>query len=50
MTEYDLVCDVCGKPLMPADGIVSWTLDGNSERGFTLSHAACVPRAATQRA
>ncbi len=51
MAEYDLVCDVCGKPLLPADGIVSWSTDDDDrERAFRLSHAACVPASATQRA
>jgi len=50
MSEYDLVCDVCKKPLEPGDGIVSWTSDGTTERGFLLTHADCVPETATQRA
>jgi hypothetical protein len=49
MQEYDLVCDVCGKPLEPADAVVSWTLEGTSEHGFTLGHSACVPATATSR-
>lgn len=49
MQEYDLVCDVCRKPLEPADAVVSWTLEGTSERGFTLGHTACVPATATSR-
>ena len=49
MTEYDLVCDVCRKPLEPGDAAVSWTADGNSERDFTLGHVACVPSSATSR-
>lgn len=49
MAEYDLVCDVCGKPCMPTDAIVSWTTDARGDRGFALTHAACVPAGATQR-
>ena len=49
MSEYDLVCDVCRKPLEPADAMVSWTLEGTSERGFALGHTACVPQGATAR-
>lgn len=49
MSEYDLVCDTCAKPLDPADGVVSWTTDGTAERGFVLGHTACVPAAATDR-
>ena len=49
MAEYDLICDVCGKPCPAADAFVSWTDDGRSERGFVLTHAACVPAAATRR-
>ena len=50
MAEYDLVCDVCNKPLDPGDGIVSWTSDGKTERAFRLTHADCVPPSATDRA
>ncbi|HET8570086.1 MAG TPA: hypothetical protein VFM93_13990 [Candidatus Limnocylindria bacterium] len=49
MAEYDLVCDVCAKPLLPDDGVVSWSRAGDSEHGFTLSHSGCVPRSATAR-
>ena len=49
MQEYDLVCDVCRKPLEPTDAVVSWVVDASTERGFTLGHTACVPAAATQR-
>ena len=49
MSEYDLVCDVCAKPLDPADGVLSWTADGGTDRGFTLGHGACVPAAASDR-
>lgn len=49
MSEYDLVCDTCGRPLDPSDGVVSWIADGATERGFTLGHAACVSGEATGR-
>lgn len=49
MSEYDLVCDTCGRPLEPSDGVISWTVEGTTERGFTLGHAACVAPAATER-
>jgi len=49
MSEYDLVCDVCAKPLDPADGVVSWTNAGAAERAFTLGHAACVRADATEQ-
>ncbi len=49
MSEYDLVCDVCAKPLQSSDGVVSWTAEGTSERGFRLGHTACVPTEATER-
>ena len=49
MTEYDLVCDRCGKALVPMEGIVSWTRGADGERAFTLTHASCVPDEATQR-
>ena len=40
MAEYDLVCDSCGETCDPADAIVSWRVDGDSESGFTMTHAA----------
>jgi hypothetical protein len=49
MLEYDLVCDVCAKQLEPADALVSWTAEGTTERGFSLSHTACAPADATSR-
>lgn len=49
MTEYDLVCDICRKPLDAADAVLSWIADGTSERGFSLDHTACVPATATAR-
>lgn len=49
MSEYDLVCDACAKPLDPADGVLSWTADGGTDRDFTLGHTACVPADASDR-
>ncbi len=49
MGEYDLVCDLCRKPLEPADAVLSWSANGTTERGFTLGHTACVPATATAR-
>lgn len=49
MSEYDLVCDECGKALVPLEGIVSWTRDGESERSFVMTHASCVPATANAR-
>ncbi len=49
MSEYDLVCDRCGKALVAIEGIVSWTREADGERGFTLTHAPCVPAEATER-
>lgn len=48
-SEYDLVCDVCAKPLDPAEGLVSWTSDGTTEQGFTLGHTDCGPAGPTER-
>jgi hypothetical protein len=42
MSEYDLVCDACGRALEPPEAIVSWTSDGAVESAFAISHAACV--------
>ncbi|MFN2519785.1 MAG: hypothetical protein ABR525_01930 [Candidatus Limnocylindria bacterium] len=49
MSEYDLVCDGCGRAVAPAEAIVSWTAAGQADRGFALTHADCVPAAATER-
>ena len=49
MSEYDLVCDTCRKPLEPGDAARSWSADGDAEHDFTLGHAACVPAGATSR-
>ena len=49
MSEYDLVCDACRDPLAPADAFVSWTTEGQVERGFALTHTAHVPNGATDR-
>ncbi len=50
MSEYDLVCDGCGQGVVPADAVVSWTARGESDIDFALTHAACVPATATERA
>ena len=49
MSEYDLVCDVCGKIVEPRDAVVTWVSDGQGEHDFTLAHIACAPPGATQR-
>lgn len=49
MAEYDLVCDLCHEPLSPEDALVSWTTEGEVERGFALTHTAHVPAGATDR-
>lgn len=49
MAEYDIVCDACREPLSPEDALVSWTTEGEVERGHALTHAAHVPAAATDR-
>jgi hypothetical protein len=49
MSEYDLVCDACGDPLVPEDALVSWTTEGQTERGFALTHTAHAPAGATGR-
>jgi len=49
VSEYDLVCDRCGKALVPMEGIVSWTRDAADEGSFALTHAPCVAAEANQR-
>lgn len=49
MSEYDLVCDACHKPLTSEDAAISWTTDGDVERGHSLTHVAHVPAGATDR-
>ena len=49
MSEYDLVCDACARPVTPADGAVSWTRDERGEHAFALTHGACVPATANAR-
>ncbi len=49
MSEYDLVCDVCGKTVEPRDAVVTWITDGRGEHDFTLAHIACAPPGATDR-
>jgi len=43
VAEYDLVCDSCGESCDPLDAIISWTAQGDSESGFTLTHSAHAP-------
>jgi hypothetical protein len=43
VSEYDLVCDECGETSDPLDAIVSWTVEGDAESGFALTHAAHAP-------
>jgi len=49
VSEYDLVCDVCGVVVEPRDAVVTWVTDGRGERDFTLAHVACAPPGATDR-
>ncbi len=49
MSEYDLICDVCGIAVEPRDAVVTWVADGNGEHAFTLAHIACAPPGATER-
>lgn len=49
MSEYDLVCDVCGAALEPRDAVVTWVGGAVGERDFTLAHIACAPPGATER-
>ena len=49
MSEYDLVCDTCGKSCEPIDAAVSWNAKDGSESGFALTHAAHVPPGASER-
>lgn len=49
MSEYDLVCDICAKPLTPRDSMVTWVEAGGSESHFALVHTACAPADANGR-
>jgi hypothetical protein len=49
VAEYALVCDACREPLSAADAVISWTTEGELERGFALTHAGHVPSGATDR-
>jgi hypothetical protein len=49
VSEYDLVCDVCGITVEPGDAVVTWIVDGRGEHDFTLSHLACARPGATHR-
>jgi hypothetical protein len=48
VSEYDLVCDSCGQSCDPLDALVSWSAQGESESGFTLTHAAHAPAASSR--
>jgi hypothetical protein len=49
VSEYDLVCDVCGITVEPRDAVVTWVTDARGEHDFTLAHVACAPPGATHR-
>lgn len=51
MAEYDLLCDVCGEPLLASEAVLSWREDagGKRESAFTLSHDAHAPKDANAR-
>jgi hypothetical protein len=49
VAEYDLVCDSCGETCDALDAIVSWTVQGDAEGGFTLTHAAHAPAVGPSR-
>jgi hypothetical protein len=49
VSEYDLVCDVCGLTVEPRDAVVTWVTDSRGEHDFTLAHVACAPPGATNR-
>jgi len=49
MSEYDLICDVCGVTVEPRDAVVTWVTDDRGEHDFTLAHVACAPPGATDR-
>jgi hypothetical protein len=49
MAEYDLVCDACGATCDPLEALVSWTTSADGETAFALTHAAHLPKGATER-
>lgn len=49
MSEYDLICDVCGLAVDPRDAVVTWITDDRGEHDFALAHLACAPPEATDR-
>ncbi len=49
MSEYDLVCDICGITVEPRDAVVTWVADARGEHDFALAHLACAPAGATDR-
>lgn len=50
VSEYDLVCDGCARSLQPEDALVTWRVVDGAERSFALTHVACAPSDATERA
>lgn len=44
------MCDACATHLEPADGVVSWRAGDDAEHDFALTHLACAPATATERA
>ncbi|HUG56243.1 MAG TPA: hypothetical protein VMJ92_04120 [Candidatus Limnocylindrales bacterium] len=50
MSEYDLVCDACARGMHPDDALVSWRADGDTDLAFALTHPACAPAEASERA
>ncbi len=49
VAEYDLVCDSCSQTCDPLDAVVTWTVDGDSESDFALTHAAHAPTSGPSR-
>lgn len=49
MSEYDLVCDICGIAVEPRDAVVTWVADARGEHDFALAHLACAPAGTTER-
>jgi hypothetical protein len=43
VSEYDLVCDHCGRPLEPDAGVLLWREDAQARResGFAVCHTTC---------
>src|SRR5437899_12991622 len=49
VAEYDLVCDSCSQTCDPLDAVVTWKVEGASESGFALTHAAHAPTSGPSR-